>query len=92
MPPKPLRHSSAASDDGGGSDWLNASMSKLETPITRWYWSTVGGTLVEGFPLTRQSPTSAGRWVDGLILPDGPHGKLRPQKRVGLARSANTTV
>jgi len=48
-------------------------MSKLETPMTRWYWAQVGGTLVEEFPLTPKSATSSPRWVDGLILPDGPH-------------------
>ena len=48
-------------------------VSKLETPITRWYWSQVGGTLVEEFPLTPPSGTSGGRWVDGLIVPDGPN-------------------
>ena len=48
-------------------------MSKLETPMTRWYWSQVGGTLVEEFLLTPRSATSSPRWVDGLILPEGPH-------------------
>jgi hypothetical protein len=67
-----LRHSPAASGDGGGADWLNTSMSKHETPMTRWYWSQVGGTLVEEFALARRSSTSSARWADGLVLPDGP--------------------
>jgi len=48
-------------------------MSTLETPITRWFWSQTGGTLVEEFPLTPRTRSSAGRWADGLILPDGPN-------------------
>ena len=55
-------------------------VSKLETPITRWYWSQVGGTLVEEFPLTPRSDTSAGRWVDGLILPDGPNRMAKAEE------------
>ena len=55
-------------------------MSKLETPITRWYWSQVGGTLVEEFPLTPRSGTSGGRWVDGLILPDGPNRMAKAEE------------
>ena len=49
-------------------------MSKLETPMTRWYWSQMGGTLVEEFQLTPMTGNSSVRRVDGLILPDGPHG------------------
>jgi len=48
-------------------------MSKHETPMTRWYWSQIGGTLVEEFQLTPKTATSSVRRVDGLILPDGPH-------------------
>jgi hypothetical protein len=57
-------------------------MSKLETPLTRWYWSQVGGTLVEEFLLTPRSATSSPRWVDGLILPDGP-------RRIADAKDVN---
>ena len=52
---------------------FNDPMSKRETPLTRWYWSQVGGTLVEEFRLTGRTATSSARWVDGLILPNGPH-------------------
>ena len=55
-------------------------VSKLETPITRWYWSQVGGTLVEEFPLTPRSDTAGGRWVDGLILPDGPNRMAKTEE------------
>ena len=57
-------------------------MSKLDTPLTRWYWSQVGGTLVEEFLLTPRSATSSPRWVDGLILPDGP-------RRIADAKDVN---
>lgn len=46
-------------------------MSKLETPMTRWYWKQVGGTLIEEFLLTPRTKTSSARWVDGLIILDG---------------------
>ena len=48
-------------------------MSKLETPMIRWYWHQVGGTLIEEFPATRRTKTCGQRLVDGVILPDGPH-------------------
>ena len=57
-------------------------MSKLETPLTRWYWSQVGGTLVEEFLLTPRSATSSPRWVDCLIMPDGP-------RRIADAKDVN---
>ena len=46
-------------------------MSKHETPLTRRYWQSVGGTLVEEFPVVRRSATSAQRLLDGLIVLDG---------------------
>lgn len=39
--------------------------------MTRAFWATVGGTLVEEFPLVQRSATAASRRVDGLVLPDG---------------------
>jgi hypothetical protein len=36
-------------------------MSKLETPMTRWYWHQVGGTLIEEFCAVRRSG-SCGTW------------------------------
>ena len=47
-------------------------MSKRETPLTRRYWSEVGGTLVEEFLVVPASGTCAKRLLDGLILPNGP--------------------
>ena len=43
-------------------------MSKNETPITRWYWQTVGGLLIEEFTRVKPSPTNAPRYLDGLIV------------------------
>ena len=45
-------------------------MSKLETPMTRWYWHTLSGLLIEEFCLVIRTATCAGRWVDALTLPD----------------------
>lgn len=47
-------------------------MSKHETPMIRWYWEQVGGTLVEEFPATKKTATSEIRRIDALILPNGP--------------------
>jgi hypothetical protein len=41
--------------------------------MTRRYWESVGGTLVEEFPVVRTGPGVGGRWLDGLILLDGQH-------------------
>jgi hypothetical protein len=46
-------------------------MSKHETPLTRKYWQSVGGTLIEEFPVVRRSASSAQRLLDGLIVLDG---------------------
>ena len=46
-------------------------MSKLETPMTRWYWQQVGGTLVEEFCAVRRSPTCGVRLLDGVIIKGG---------------------
>ena len=41
--------------------------------MTRWYWSQIGGTLVEEFAVTRRTKTSQMRLLDGLILPNDEH-------------------
>mgnify|MGYP001250824365 FL=1 len=43
-------------------------MSKLETPLTRTYWKSVGGTLVEEFPAVGKSLTNSRRLMDGVII------------------------
>ena len=48
-------------------------MSKLERPITLWYWGEIGGTLIEEFPAVKRTATCGQRLIDGVILPDGPH-------------------
>jgi hypothetical protein len=46
-------------------------VSKHETPLTRWYWRQVGGTLVEEFIAVEATAHCGRRVLDGVILPDG---------------------
>ena len=46
-------------------------MSKRETPMTRWYWQQVGGTLVEEYCAVRRSRTCGIRLLDGVIIKGG---------------------
>ena len=48
-------------------------MSKRETPMTRWYWEQVGGTLIEEFPAVRSSATCGQRLFDDVIIRGGEH-------------------
>jgi hypothetical protein len=43
-------------------------MSKRETPLTRKYWKSVGGTLIEEFPAVISSKTNGRRQMDGVII------------------------
>ena len=43
-------------------------MSKLETPMTRWYWQQVGGTLIEEFCAVPRSRECSNRLIDGVII------------------------
>jgi len=43
-------------------------MSKLETPMTRWYWQQVGGTLIEEFCAVTRSEDCSNRLIDGVII------------------------
>lgn len=47
-------------------------MSNHETPMIRWYWEQVGGTLVEEFPAVARAAGCGNRLIDAIILPDGP--------------------
>jgi hypothetical protein len=47
-------------------------MSKHETPMTRWYWQQVGGTLIEEFCAVPRSKTCGTRILDAVIIKDGP--------------------
>ena len=46
-------------------------MSKKETPMTRWYWRQVGGTLCEEFQAVPRTATAGQRLLDAVILPNG---------------------
>jgi hypothetical protein len=45
-------------------------MSKLETPMIEKLWCTIGGTLIEEYPVTIASSTCGVRRVDAIILPN----------------------
>ena len=47
-------------------------MSKLETPMIRWYWEQIGGTLIEEFLAVRRSERTGQRLIDAVILPHEP--------------------
>ena len=46
-------------------------MSKHETPLTKKYWETVGGTLVLEFHAVRRGPGHGYRDLDGVIVLGG---------------------
>ena len=51
-------------------------MSKRETPMTEGFWlSQANGMFFAEYPLVRVAADRATRLVDGLILPDEPHGR-----------------
>ena len=43
-------------------------MSKLETPLTRRYWESVGGTLIEEFRAVNRTKYQGQRLMDGIIV------------------------
>ena len=43
-------------------------MSKLETPMTRWYWQQIGGILIEEFPAVKKGKDRSPRYIDGVII------------------------
>ncbi|MDA0835775.1 MAG: hypothetical protein O2955_15465 [Planctomycetota bacterium] len=48
-------------------------MSKHETPMTRWYWKQVGGTLIEEFYAVKKCQDGLNceyRRLDAIILPN----------------------
>ena len=59
-------------------------MSKLETPMTHWYWKQVGGTLIEEFCAVRRSSTCGVRLLDGVIIKGGEF-RIAKQSEVSLA-------
>jgi len=50
---------------------LGQAMSKHETPLTRWYWQQVGGTLIEEFVAVKRTSKCGVRVLDGVIIKDG---------------------
>lgn len=46
-------------------------MSKHESPMTRWYWRQVGGTLIEEFCAVPRSDTCGTRVLDAVIIKGG---------------------
>src|SRR2546425_11695496 len=49
--------------------YRNDRMSKNETPMIRWYWNQIGGTLVEEFPAVCRTALCGQRLLDAIILP-----------------------
>lgn len=58
-------------------------MSKHETPITRWYWKQVGGTLVEEFVAVNRGADRGKRVLDAIILPSGEY-RIAKQHEVSI--------
>lgn len=54
-------------------------MSKHETPMTRWYWRQVGGTLIEEFCAVQRSNSCGTRVLDAVIVKGGPMKRARQQ-------------
>ena len=58
-------------------------MSKHKTPITRWYWQQVGGTLIEEFEAVKASSENGRRVLDAVIIPDG-ENRVASQEEVSI--------
>ena len=43
-------------------------MSKLETPMTLWFWHQVGGLLIEEFVAVRRTASQGQRLIDAVIV------------------------
>ena len=46
-------------------------MSKRETPLTRKYWQSIGGTLIEEFPAVTRGNSNSRRLLDGVVILGG---------------------
>ncbi|MBJ6979257.1 hypothetical protein [Luteimonas sp. MC1895] len=60
-------------------------MSRLETPMTRWYWSQIGGLLLEEFLVVPRAPGQGRRLLDGLIVLGEPAAIAPPGTRFDVA-------
>ena len=65
------------------------SLSKHETPLTRWFWQQIGGELIEEYCLISRGPMGSGRWTDGVVLPDRPtrRGQVGGTSSIGQERA-----
>ena len=43
-------------------------MSRLETPMTLWFWHQVGGLLIEEFVAVRRTASQGQRLIDAVIV------------------------
>ena len=43
-------------------------MSKRETPLTRKYWQSIGGALIEEFPAVTRGDSNSRRLLDGVVI------------------------
>jgi hypothetical protein len=58
-------------------------MSKYETPMTRWYWQQIGGTLIEEFVAVKGTSKCGVRVLDGVIIKDGEY-RIAKQSEVSI--------
>lgn len=58
-----------------------------ETPMTREYWSKIGGTLVEEYPVVRRTSAQSPRKIDGLILPERPNEVIEERQAGHLPKA-----
>jgi hypothetical protein len=58
-------------------------MSKHETPMIRWYWRRIGGTLIEEFCAVRRANGCSVRLLDAVIVKGGAMKRAR-QKDVSI--------
>jgi len=58
-------------------------MSKHETPMTRWYWQQVGGTLIEEFVAVKGTSKCGVRVLDGVIIKGGDF-RIAKQSEISL--------
>ena len=65
------------------SNFFGLAMSKHETPVTRWYWQQVGGTLIEEFVAVKGTLKCGVRVLDGVIIKGGDF-RIAKQSEVSL--------
>ncbi len=63
-------------------------MSKHETPLTKRFWRSVGGTLALEFPAISRSTSDHGkRFIDGVIIVGGEKKMRRRAKLISKERT-----